>query len=151
MAATLSCPAIIQAIWDNTTESQWLTSGETSKLHHDTHFRYPVGTLILCINRDSRVIFGIATITSLCQERSLLDPEVYPGTKYNKYECGLSFRKFKEPITIDLVATMCGWVKRPTSKQSWYIHMSMRGCYLDGQKVDPEVRRTFRNLVFTWV
>ena len=141
-------PDIIQVIWNKNTLDQWFSSGETNKLHSNKYFNRKNGTIVLCIENSS--IFGIAIIRSECYERCLLDQNVYFGDscKYNKYECLIEFRKFANPILCSTISRMCG---ADPNKQSWYTHLSMRGCYLAGNKVSTEVRKQFQEIVMTWV
>lgn len=144
--------AIIQSFWDNKTMGEF-TTGSMNKLHTKKHFNCPEGTIILCINKETRVIFGIATITGNCEERCLLEPDLYTGdaAKYNRFECDITFRKFAAPISIDLVARMCGWEPSRTHRMAWYIHLSERRCFLGGDAVDSAIKRNFVSLVHTWI
>jgi hypothetical protein len=148
-ASTSGSPQIIQAIWDNRSLDMWITSGETDRLHHKSRFNYPVGTIVLCINKDTRSIFGVATITGECMERCLLDQPVYTGDyEMYKFECKISFRMFAAPIKCEIVSVMCG-----TAKRSWFYHLSMRTCYLAGVNptLDADVKARFIQLVNYWI
>ena len=148
-ASTFDKHQIIQAIWDNKSLATGLASGETDRLHHTNKFNYPIGTIVLCINKDTRSIFGVATITGECVERCLLDPTVYTGVdyaKYNRFECTIRFRKFTTPIECETVSAMCG-----TAKRAWFYHLCMRTCYLAGKKADVDVKTRFLQLVYTWI
>ena len=137
-------PAIIQAIWTNETMEEF-TAGSMNKLHAKGRFNYPEGTIVLCINTDTRVIFGIATIAGKCEERCLLEPDLYTGdaAKYNRFECDIVFRKFMAPISIGLVARMCGWEPSSTHRMAWFLHLSVKGCFLSGKRVDSTIKHAF--------
>lgn len=145
-------PRIIHAIWDNKTSEAWLSSGETNRIMNKKRINHPIGTRILCINKDTMSIFGVATITGKCEERSLLDPTVYMGLdyeKYNRFECSIDFRMFAAPINCETVSAMCGVVG---TRNTWYLHLGLVTCYLggDNKSLNHEVRTRFHHLVNTW-
>ena len=83
-------PTIIQSIGDSKSYEMWMTAG-SNKLHHVKRFGYEPGTIVLCINKDTSLILGVAITKSICKEHHLLDPEIYTEeyAKYNKYECSV--------------------------------------------------------------
>ena len=144
-------PSIIQAFWNNTTRSLWISSGETNKLHSDKSFNcYPIGTIVLLIDKDEECIFGVSVMSSKCRIRDLLDIDVYTGSyaKYNKYECDVKTRMFLEPILCKDVSEMC---HADPAKQSWYYHLAFRSCFMSGDKTSENTRNKFTKLVKTWI
>jgi hypothetical protein len=141
-------PSIIQSIGDTKSYEMWMKAG-SNKLHHTKRFGYEPGTIVLCINKDTSLILGVAIMKSECKDHHLLDPEIYTEeyAKYNKYECDIIFRPFAKPISCSEVNRICGL----DPKQSWYLYLSMCTCYLAGEKAPAEVKERFQNLVMTWV
>ena len=141
-------PTIIQSIGDSKSYEMWMTAG-SNKLHHAKRFGYEPGTIVLCINKDTSLILGVAITKSICKEHHLLDPEIYTEeyAKYNKYECDVTFRPFAKPISCSEINRMCGI----DPKQSWYLYLSMCTCYLAGEKAPADAKERFQNLIMTWV
>ena len=142
-------PAIIQSIGDTKSYEMWMKAG-SNKLHHTKRFGYEPGTIVLCINKDTASILGVAIIKTACSEHHLLDPDLYTEeyAKYNKYECDITFREFARPLSCNDVSKMCG---ADPAKQSWFLYLSMCTCYLAGEKVPAIVKEAFQKLVMTWV
>ena len=142
-------PEIIQAIWNTKTYNDWIASGIT-KLHHSRRFKFAVNTIVLCINKDTRSIFGVAVLKSTCKEHHLLDTDVYQGeyAKYNKYECDIIYRPFPKPILCKTVNEMC---KADPHNKVWYnFRFTFVRCRLATENVLPDIKKRFEELVMTW-
>jgi len=82
----MAVQAIRISYFTNETEEQFRRSRRKNILHNHNNVNCREGDNVLLVNMETRVVFGAGELEGICEERNLLEDEVYSEFKYNKYE-----------------------------------------------------------------
>jgi hypothetical protein len=148
---------IVYSIWNTKTQSEWLESAN-NKLGSDRRYNCPVGTIVICVNSETKCIFGVGILGSSFAPS---DTGAYSGTdsKYNKYQAELRhFRRFAVPISFETINRICDIRSEANhynsyTKHVWANYVALR--YKPAPNAlgpdEATVTQRFRELVMTWI
>jgi hypothetical protein len=155
-----STAEIVYAIWDNVTLPDWEKTGCKIIGSEKKVNKYGKGTIVVCVNKDTKTIFGVGILGSSFVEHHLLDADTYSGVyaKYNRYEAELHFRRFLTPISFEAINRICDIRTKGVKFNSYTVHVYnqyQQLAYTVATDTDgPDgamVAQRFRELVLTWI